>query len=106
VPREGLLVAGAPGLTRSPSEHYAQHFAGASATLGQFAKAFIDGVRSTPTGSVDAIPIEEQPDYARVGLVDTARFQRRCYVVALWARSATDLPLRRAIVTGEARPHY
>jgi hypothetical protein len=87
----GVLIAGAGGLSRSPSQHYAAHFTGISAPLGQFATAFVDGALATPIGTVDALPIEESPDYARVGLVDVALFEKRCYVVALWARSAQDL---------------
>lgn len=40
---------------------------------------------------MDVVPIEESPSYARVGLVDDALFERRCYVVDLWARPADDL---------------
>ncbi len=88
----GVLVAGTEGLSRSPSQHYAAHFTGVSAPLAQFAKAFVDGALATPMGTVDALPVEESPDYARVGLVDVAAgFEKRCYVVALWARSAENL---------------
>ena len=101
----GILVAGAPGLDRLPSRHYKQHFTGATDGLVAFSGQFIDGEMAVPSGSVEVVPIEESPAFARVGLVDVASFANRCFVVDLWARDQKDLALTPTIATLEVVQH-
>jgi hypothetical protein len=87
----GILVAGMPGLEVPASEHYGRHFNGVSPELKAFSSALVDGQLVTPAGDLDVIPVEVCASYARVAMVDMQDFADKCFVVALWARTAAQL---------------
>lgn len=90
----GIVVAGAPGLTLPPSKHYAATLGGeavgVSKALRDLAANLIDGQVANPQGSLDIYMATGNMNYACIVVCDRTEGVERCFLVYLWARKAGD----------------
>ncbi len=91
----GIVVVGANNANAIPSHYFAGHFSFVGEPLLSTAKHFIDGLRVTlPSSvepSVDVMPVEVNPAYARLTILDTSFGVERAFVVTLRARTGAEI---------------
>lgn len=90
----GIVVAGATGLTVPPSEHYAATLAGeavgVSKALRDLAANLIDGQVADPQGSLEIFMANGSSSYACIVVCDRTAGSERCFLVFVWARNRGD----------------
>ena len=84
----GMLVAGAPGLVRAPSEHFAVALAAAeSPQLRRIVADLIDGRPVTPDGDrLDISARTARHDSAQLIAADLQPGLTLCFLITVWAR--------------------
>lgn len=84
----GMLVAGAPGLERAPSEHFAAALVAAeSPQLRRIVADLIDGHPVTPDGNrLDISARTARHDSAQLIALDLQPGLAFCFLITIWAR--------------------
>jgi hypothetical protein len=83
----GMIVAGAAGLQRAPSEHFAGSLAAVSQPFRQLVTDLIDGRRVRPDGErLDISPRQQSARYVQLVVVEWLPGSERCFLIDLWAR--------------------
>ncbi|WP_155725983.1 hypothetical protein [Mycobacterium avium] len=84
----GMLVAGAPGLGRAPSEHFAVALSAVSPPFRRLVADLIDGARVTPDGErLDVSARKARSNYAQLIAVELLPGSERCFLIDLWPRA-------------------
>lgn len=83
-----MLVAGAPGLRRAPSEHFAVGLSAVSPLFRQMVADLIDGRGVAPDGQrLDVSARKARSDYAQLVAVELLPGSDRCFLIDLWSRT-------------------
>lgn len=84
----GMIVAGAAGLRREPSAHFAGALSTVSAPFRALIADLIDGNLTRPDGSrLDISPRTEQPGHVQLVGVELLPGSDRCFLIDMWART-------------------
>lgn len=84
----GMLVAGAPGLKRAPSEHFAVALSAVSPPFRRLVADLIDGGCVTPDGGrLDVSARGARSNYAQLVAVELLPGSERCFLIDIWPRT-------------------
>lgn len=83
----GMIVAGAAGLQRAPSAHFAGAVAAVSQPFRQLVADLIDGRKVHPDGErLDISPRQQSSGYIQLVAVEWLPRSERCFLIDMWAR--------------------